>query len=106
MRSPEGTTPFDVSELQKCAICHEGMAHGNQLTFYEVEIRQCMLDPGNIQRLHGMEMMMGNAALGRVFSDTTTVAHRIGDKTRRLVCQECGIGNLTYVGLLAEGGDA
>ena len=28
MSSPEGTTPFDVSELQKCALCGDGMAHG------------------------------------------------------------------------------
>ena len=105
MRSPEGTTPFDVSELQKCALCGDGMAHGNGITFYEVEIRQCVLDPQNIQQMHGMEMMMGNPAIARALSPTTTVAHRIGPKTRKLVCQECAIGSLTYVALLAEGGN-
>jgi len=105
MRSPEGTEPFDFNDVLKCALCREGMAHNNQLTFYEVEIRQCVLDLDNLKQMHGMEMMMGSPAIARALSPTTTVAHRIGPKTRKLVCQECAIVNLTYLALLAEGGE-
>ena len=83
------TKPLDVSELQKCALCDRGMMHGGAIHFYEANIGQCVVNVGNLQRMHGLEQMMqGNVALARVFSPDNTVALRLPTK-RVLICADC-----------------
>lgn len=88
----EGCTPMDAGELQGCVRCGRGMAHSGKLTFYEVTVRQCMIDVKNVQRMHGMEMMLAGAVgIARALSPDNTVAQRIGQPVRRLLCQDCGL---------------
>ncbi len=97
------TTPMDASELRACAMCGKGLLHDGNPSFYEIEVRQCLADLGNIQRMHGLEQMMGgNVPLARVFSPENTVAHRIGDRVRRLVCMECALKPSLPVAVLAS----
>lgn len=73
------TKSFDVAELKPCFFCQRGVAHGGTPVFYEVTVGQCVLDAGNIQKMAGMEQIMGgNVAIARMFSPSTTVAQRIG----------------------------
>ena len=103
MRSPEGTTPFDITEIQNCACCDKPVT--GQLVFYEVEIRQCINDMQNIGTMQNMAGLVGNMAIGLALSPTTTVAHRIGEKTRKLLCQDCGTGinSAMPIAILMEG---
>ncbi|WP_420408640.1 hypothetical protein [Hoeflea sp.] len=106
MRSPEGTTPMDINEIENCASC--GKPVTSNLTFYEVEIRQCVVDAQNIGTMRSMAGLVGSTAIGLALSPTTTIAHRVGAKTRRLLCQDCGAGveRPLPVAVLLEGGDA
>lgn len=81
-------TPIDIAELQQCAFCRQGLAHDNNLVFYEVTISQCVIDFANVQRMHGLEMMTGNVELARVFSPDNTVARRL-PATPVMVCLPC-----------------
>ncbi|MES0071862.1 hypothetical protein [Mesorhizobium sp. M0058] len=85
------TTPMDASELLKCAQCSKGMLHGHNPVFYEVTVRQCVADLRNIGRMHGMEMMTGSVGLARVLSPDNTVAQRIGQPARVLICMDCAM---------------
>jgi len=98
------TQPLDASELTACFFCDKGMMHSGDLHFYEVEIRQCLVDVSNVQRMQGMEMMMGgHVPLARALSPDNTVAQRIGPKKRRLVCASCALHQQSPVALLCEG---
>jgi len=98
------TPPLDVTELMACFLCDKGVMHGGDVHFYEVEIRQCVVDAKNINRMHGMEMMMGgNPAIARALSPDNTVAQRIGPKKRRLLCASCALHQQYPVALLCEG---
>lgn len=81
--------PFDVGELQPCAFCGQGMAHSGSVVFYELRLSQCVIDMRNVQRMHGLEMMMGGAVgVARALSPSNNVAQRLPAE-RRLVCQPC-----------------
>ncbi|MEW6121607.1 MAG: hypothetical protein AB1698_03275 [Pseudomonadota bacterium] len=81
--------PLDVSELKPCALCRRGMMHDGNIVFYEITLGQCVVDVGNVQRMHGLEMMMGGAVgLARAFYPSNTVAQRLPAE-RHLVCQSC-----------------
>lgn len=97
------TTPLDASELQPCAHCKKGMLHSGAPVFYELTIRQCVADMPNIQRMHGMEMMMGgNVGIARALSPSNTVAHRIGQPHRLLVCMDCSMQEKAPAAFLME----
>lgn len=92
MAQVDGCTPMDVSELEPCALCGKGLMHANDLAFYEVTARQCVIDLANVRRMHGLELAMGGAApLARIFSPDNTVAQRVGAPRRSLVCQSCAL---------------
>lgn len=103
-----GTKPFDLKELKKCRGCGLGMAHDGNVIFYEVTVHQVVLDPRNIQRIHGLEQMMVNVPLARVFSPDNTIGHRMGDATRLLMCMDCAmaIEPLPIAALIEEKDDA
>lgn len=96
------TEPFDLDEIKPCAFCGQGIAHTGSPIFYEFEIRQCVLDPNNIRQIHGLETMMGNAAIARVFAPTSTVAHRLGGKRRQLVCMDCAMTSAPPISTMIE----
>lgn len=88
---PIDTTPVDASEILKCVACRKGVAHGNSLFFYELTIVTCVLDQRNIQRMNGLEQMMGSVPLARIFSPDNTVAHRAVKPERQWLCYECAM---------------
>jgi hypothetical protein len=97
------TTPFDVADLLPCGQCGKGMMHAGDVSFYEVTIVQCVVDVRNVQRMHGMELMMGGAVgIARALSPDHTVARRVGAPTRRMVCQQCALMDPQPVALLLE----
>lgn len=97
------TSPFDVAELLQCRSCGQGMMHSGNLVFYEVTARQCVVDVGNVQRMHGMEMLMGGAVgLARALSPSNTVAQRIGRPVRSLLCMECALAPIEVATLVEE----
>lgn len=82
-------TPLDAAEIKPCAFCGKGMMHGGEITFYQVDLAQCVVDIAAVQRLHGLEMMMmGNVGIARALSPDTAIARRL-PATRHLVCQPC-----------------
>ena len=98
------TKPFDVSDLKPCALCNRGMMHGGSPIFYELSFTTCVVDIPNVQRMHGMEMMMGGAVgIARVFSPSNNVANRM-PPSRSLICSECAESRPT-VPLLLMGED-
>jgi len=103
MAKVEGATPMDMADLLKCAICGKGMMHNGDMTFYEITISQCVVDIPNVQRMHGMELMMGGAVpLARVLSPDNTVAHRLGTPTRLQFCFTCGLTETLPAAILLE----
>lgn len=105
MNDKPETTPLDVSELLPCAHCRKGMLHGGAPVFYEVTVRQCVADIPNIQRMHGMEMMMGGAVgIARALSPSNTVAHRLRP-ARLLICMDCAVQEKAPVAALMERAD-
>lgn len=103
MNEKPDTTPMDACELLPCAHCRKGMLHSGAPVFYEVTVRQCVADIPNIQRMHGMEMMMGgNVGIARALSPSNTVAQRIGQPARLLVCMDCAVQEKAPVAILME----
>jgi hypothetical protein len=83
------TKPLDVAELKPCALCKRGMMHSGSPVFYELNFATCVVDLPNIQRMHGLETMMGgNVGVARAFSPSNNVAHRM-PATRSMICSEC-----------------
>ncbi|MBO3760397.1 hypothetical protein [Ciceribacter sp. L1K22] len=81
--------PMDIDELRPCAVCGKGVMHTGSPVFYELNIASCVVDLKNVQRMHGLEQMMGGAtALARVFSPSNVVAQRM-PADRVLLCSEC-----------------
>ena len=101
----DGTTPFDRSELQPCCMCKRGVAHDQNIIFYEVTFTQCALDLTSIRQQHGLEVMMGAAApLAAVFAPTTRVAYRL-PSSRKLICAECAMTAVPPMVFLEEEGE-
>ena len=96
--------PFDVGELKPCALCKKGMMHNGDVAFYEIEIAQCVVDLRNVQRIHGLELMMdGATGIARALSPNNNVAQRL-PSARHLVCQPCLIER-TDLAILLENSD-
>lgn len=103
---PEGTKPFDRTELQKCALCDKGMVHNNDLTFYEIRIGQVMIDYGSVRQIAGLEMAMGPGAeaIAGILAPTSRVGVRLPED-RVLICQSCMLGSpdgMAIVALIPE----
>lgn len=100
-----GTSPIDVGEVKTCCDCDRGVMQSGAVHFYELTIVQCVVDMPNIQRMHGLELMMGRAIpLARVFSPDNTVAHRMDvSKKRRWICADCAMRSPQWpIGFLLE----
>lgn len=103
MPKVEGTTPIAATEIRPCASCGKGVMAGGQVSFYEVTAVQCIVDLQNVQRMHGLEMMMGgNVGVARALSPDNTVAHRVGHPVKSWICQSCAVESPLHVAILAE----
>jgi len=79
-------------DLEKCAVCGEGVMHAGNLDVYRVEITQYIAHARNIQRETGLEMMMGGgsagAVLASVMGDNPVLLQEISVSSG-LLCQPC-----------------
>lgn len=86
---------FKKKDLEYCAICNRGMAHGGNITFYQVTAQHYGLDPRGIRETHGMEVMMGGgaqgAALASIMGTDPDIAQPMGDRISFLVCEPCAL---------------
>ena len=81
------------SEIQKCAMCNKGIMHDRSLTFYTVQIKYMVIDPGAIQRQHGLEMFMGGdhmAGIATVMGPDEDIAKELSSNSAWL-CMECAM---------------
>ena len=93
----------DASEIQNCTCCGKGVAHTGAPVFYEMTITPCIFDTQNIQRMHGLELMMGgNAGIARVFSPDNTIARKPSVPIKRWICSECAMVPMFPLSLLEE----
>lgn len=77
-------------DLEKCAVCGEGVMHAGNLDVYRVEVTQYIAHARNIQRETGLEMMMGGGSVGAVLASV------MGDNP--VLLQECSVAS----GLLCQ----
>lgn len=90
-----------AGDLKPCALCGKGMMHSGVPLFYRVTVEHMGVDLREIQRAAGMEQVMGNVALARVFHDPD-VATRLGEPVASLVCQDCALNSRLPLAMLAE----
>lgn len=91
-----------ADDIKPCAICGKGVAHAGIPILYQVSIQPLGLDRRAIEQVAGLEMMMGNVALARVFSPDPDIAKPIGEPSTVLVCQPCSLEPHPLLALLQE----
>jgi len=100
------SVPLDISELKPCRLCGKGVMHAGSLGFYELTMRSCVIDVKNVQRMHGLELMMGgNVPIARIFSPSNTIAHRLAP-ARHLICSACATRETMPVLFIEDAVDA
>ena len=77
-----------AKDFTMCLCCGKGVAHAGDLTFLRIHIDYMMLNPRAITRQHGLEQMVGNAALAAVLGPNEDMAARIGSG-EGLICGTC-----------------
>lgn len=88
---PEGTKPFDRSEIKKCATCKKGIGHAGDIAFYEVRIGQVIVDVKSVREIMGTELIVGNPMIASVMAPTSRIGVRM-PVTRLIFCQPCFLG--------------
>lgn len=76
--------------------------HSGQPWFYRATVSQMVVNLRAVQRQHGLEMMVGNAALARVFSPNEDVA-QAASTTTILVCADCALTESLPLAVFLEG---
>ena len=80
-------------EVEPCVACGGGLAgrQGRSLHFYRVTVEPGFIDPGAVQRLAGLTMMLGgHERLASVFSPDQGPAEILPGETM-LLCSDCGL---------------
>lgn len=86
------------SDIKKCAICDLGMMHSGAPLFYIMTIQHYMMDLGAVQRQHGLEMFMGEAApLAQIMGPNEDLAKPLSKEIKIWVCQDCAIKHLRSI---------
>lgn len=78
-------------EIKKCVFCKKGMMHDGHFSFYRLTLDRLVVNTGAVQRQHGLEMILGNAAIAHVMGTNEDIAQSIGDKIDVLICEDCAI---------------
>ena len=96
-----------VSELKekgKCGICGKGVMHTHLPLFWRVKIERHGIDMGAIQRHHGLEQMVGSAAIAQVLSPDEN-ATKLIDSREFTMCETCAMEQHNFM-ILLGGADA
>jgi hypothetical protein len=82
-------------EIEKCAVCLEGVAHNRQITFYRVTVERFILDHLAIQRTHGLEQFFGGGSAGALMANVMgtdeDLAKQICPASSFILCEECAM---------------
>lgn len=76
-------------EIQKCRICERGVMHSGQITFYRVTVEQHVVDLGAVQRLNGLEQVVGSPLLANVMGPNEDLSQPLDRPSTFLLCSEC-----------------
>lgn len=79
-----------LSEIQKCAVCGQGLAKSNVATYYRLDLAVEMLDYRAIQRAQGLEMLIGNAAIARAMGQDEKIGVEVARSKQVYICFDCG----------------
>lgn len=76
-------------DLKPCSNCDKGVMHTGNPMFYRLRVDSMIVDPGAIQRQHGLEMMMGgNAAIAHAMGPQEDLAKEL-DSSELILCMDC-----------------
>lgn len=97
---------FKRKDIQDCVHCNRGVAHSNNITFYELKIKRYVLDLREIQKEHGLETFFGGgnqgATLASVMGANPDIAKELSKEIKVLICEDCAISNLLIAALHEE----
>lgn len=78
-------------EIETCVRCCKGVGHSGGLMFYRVGIERFVIDPGAVQRAHGLEQLLGgNAHLAQVMGPDEDIAKQVW-RHEFLLCDDCAM---------------
>lgn len=78
-------------ELSKCAVCSEGVAHNNDLTFYRITIEMHVINVGAVQRQTGLEMFLNSAVLAGVMGPDEAMSVVLNEVRPAMLCFNCAL---------------
>ena len=74
--------------IKPCIACGKGIAHDNNLVFFQVKITQLIIDTRAIQRITGLEAMLDSPALAQIMGSDEDLATKVGEQ-EAFVCMSC-----------------
>jgi hypothetical protein len=82
------------SKLTKCLFCGRGVMADNMSIFWEVSAQILIINHDVTRRQHGLELMMGNAAIASVMGMDEDIAKE-GPSVKACVCHMCMLQSLS-----------
>ncbi len=82
-------TPLKQVDLSPCIGCNKNVAHANGLLFYRLSFERLAFNVPAIRRQHGLEMMLGNAAIARVMGPNEDISVAVDVPVHALLCDDC-----------------
>lgn len=82
-------TNLKQHELMPCVMCGRGVMHGNAMSFYQIGLTQYVVNLPAIKRQHGLETIIGNAAIAFALSPGEDMAIAVDHEIVANVCIEC-----------------
>lgn len=90
--NPDDLPGLKQREIQKCALCLQGVGAGH-IDFFVVDVRRYVINHGAVQRQHGLEQFMGAAApLASIMGPDEDMAKQISERSNLWICAECAYG--------------
>lgn len=86
------------ADIEKCSICKKGLLHAGDIASYHVGISQYLANTREIERVHGLELMLGSPGLAAVMGPNQPLFNRVS-LVEGYLCQTCF---LNYELVLAE----
>ena len=79
-------------DLEPCILCDKGVMHAGDPVVYRISIQQFVFNVRAIQRQHGLEMSMGDAApLAQIMGPNDDLAKATGKPLTGLLCAPCAM---------------
>lgn len=99
MEQPRGLKRSQIEKVIRCIRCGKKLGHA--LTFMVLRLDRFMFNHRAIQRQHGLELVVGNAAIAQALGPDEELAVAIVDRPVEVgVCQDCTIEPMILAGVL------